>query len=312
MIFNKDSTKHRRHMQQVLERFKDFELYVNLKKCEFDTKKIEFLNFIISTKRIRMNRKRIQIIKKWSKPKTYREVQIFLRFVNFYKRFIYCYFKITAPLTSLLKNSENEKKKDSLKWPNEAEQTFRQLRDIFISTPLFTHYDLLKKNRMETDASNFAVANILNQQNRNDNWRSMTFWSRKMISAEQNYEIYDQKLLTIVAAFKQWRHYLKNSLYSIKILSDHNNLKKLITKKKLNSKQVRWAQILATYDFKIFHRSNNKNPANNPSRRSDYKKISSLKITLLSTLQNKLTLLSNEKSLTQNERKNSIELTPVL
>ena len=140
----------------------------------------------------------------------------------------------------------------------------------------------------------------------------MTFWSRKMIFAEQNYKIYDQELLIIVAAFKQWRHYLKNSLYSIKILSDHNNLKRLMTKKKLNSRQARWAQILAIYDFEIFHRSNNKNFANDPSRRPDYEKISLLKITLLSTLQNKLTLSSNEKSLTQSKRKNSVELTLVL
>ena len=52
--------------------------------------------------------------------------------------------------------------------------------------------------------------------------------------------------------------------------------------------------------------------ANDFSRQSDYKKISSLKITLLSTLQNKLILLSNEESLTQSERKNSIELIFVL
>ena len=85
-----------------------------------------------------------------------------------------------------------------------------------------------------------------------------------------------------------------------------------MTKKELNSKQARWTQILAVYDFKIFHRSNNKNSADGPSRRPDYKKISSLKIMLLSTLQNKLAVSSNEKSLTQNERKNSVELIFVL
>ena len=51
------------------------------------------------------------MIKKWFKLKTYREMQIFLKFVNFYKRFIYRYFKIIASLMSLLKNNENEKKK---------------------------------------------------------------------------------------------------------------------------------------------------------------------------------------------------------
>ena len=129
-----------------------------------------------------------------------------------------------------------------------------------------------------------------------------------MIFAEQNYEIFNQKLLIIVAAFKQWKHYLKNSLYSIKMLFNHNNLKKLMTKKKLNFKQVRWAQILIIYDFEIFHHSSDKNSANDLSRRFDYEKISMLNTKLLSTLQNKLTLSSNEELLTQSDRKNSVEL----
>ena len=56
--------KHRRHVQQVLERLRNFEIYVNLKKCEFDIEDIEFLSFIIFIKKIRMNSKRIQMIKK--------------------------------------------------------------------------------------------------------------------------------------------------------------------------------------------------------------------------------------------------------
>ena len=85
-----------------------------------------------------------------------------------------------------------------------------------------------------------------------------------------------------------------------------------MTKKKLNFKQVRWAQILIVYDFKIFHRSNVKNSANELLRRFDYEKISSLNIKLLLMLQNKLTLSSDEKLLTQNKRKNSVELIFIL
>ena len=59
LIFSEDSTKYQHHVQQVLERLKDFELYVNLKKCEFNIEKIEFLNFIVFTKKVRMDSKRI-------------------------------------------------------------------------------------------------------------------------------------------------------------------------------------------------------------------------------------------------------------
>ena len=83
LIFNKELIKHRRHVQQVLERFKNFELYVNLKKCKFNIEKIEFLSFIIFTKKIRMNSKWIWMIKKRSKLKIYREVQIFWNSLTF-------------------------------------------------------------------------------------------------------------------------------------------------------------------------------------------------------------------------------------
>ena len=111
LIFNEDSAKHRLHVQRIFKCFKNYKLYINLKKCEFDINEIDFLNFIIFTKKMRMNSKRIQMIKKWFKFRTYREMQIFLKFVNFYKRFIYRYFKITALLTNLLKNNENKKRK---------------------------------------------------------------------------------------------------------------------------------------------------------------------------------------------------------
>ena len=74
LIFNEDSTKYRLHVQRILKRLKNYELYINLKKCEFNTDEINFLNFIVFTKKMRMNPKRIQIIKKWFKFKTYREI----------------------------------------------------------------------------------------------------------------------------------------------------------------------------------------------------------------------------------------------
>ena len=59
LIFSEDSTKYRLHVQQILERLKDYKLYINLKKCKFDIDEIDFLNFMIFIKEIRMNSKRI-------------------------------------------------------------------------------------------------------------------------------------------------------------------------------------------------------------------------------------------------------------
>ena len=133
---------------------------------------------------IQMNSKRIKIIAKWSRFKIYKKVQVFLEYVNFYRRFIHYYFAIVASLIDLLKDNIKDKKSRSLKWIDDAERAFQKLRDIFIFTSLLIHYNSATKMRVKTNVSKFAVARILNQQNDDDHWRSMTFWSRKMISIE--------------------------------------------------------------------------------------------------------------------------------
>ena len=175
----------------MLERLRDYQLYINLKKCQFDIKEIQFLRFIVSIDEVQINLKRIRTIAKWSRFKIYKEVQVFLEFINFYRRFIYCYFAIVASLTNLLKGSKKDKTSRSLKWIDNAKRTFQKLRDIFIFISLLICYDSAVKIRVKTNVSNFAVARILNQQNNDDHWRSMTFWSRKMISIEQNYKTHD-------------------------------------------------------------------------------------------------------------------------
>ena len=175
----------------IFKRLRQFQLFVNLKKCQFDIKKIEFLKFIVFIDEIRMNLKRMRTINEWFKLKIYKKVQVFLNFINFYKRFIYRYFVIAASLIDLLKGSKKNKKSDFYHWNEKAKQTFQQLRNIFSFASFLIHFDLKKKIRMKTNASNFVVTDILNQRNDDDHWRSITFWSRKLISTKQNYETHD-------------------------------------------------------------------------------------------------------------------------
>ena len=65
-----------------------------------------------------------------------------------------------------------------------------------------------------------------------------------MISAEIQYETYNQELLVIVKTFKTWRYYLEGCKYEVLVLTDHNNLRQFIDTKSLSSRQVQWAQEL--------------------------------------------------------------------
>ena len=83
----------------------------------------------------------------------------------------------------------------------------------------------------------------------------------KILPAKRNYKTHDAKLLAIVEGFKTWRHYLEEAAYKILVLTDNNNLKKLMETTCLSGRQIRWTQELSCYDFKIDYCLGTKNPA---------------------------------------------------
>ena len=104
-----------------------------------------------------------------------------------------------------------------------------------------------------TDASDFALGYVL-LQFKEKRLHPEAFHSRKLNDAEWNYEIHDKELLAILEAFKEWKHYLVGSDKLITVYTDHQNLQNFLTKKVWNQRQVRWAQRLAYYNFKIIYR----------------------------------------------------------
>ena len=59
----------------------------------------------MSFKSISIEAKKIEVVKKWPKPKSVRDIQVFLGFVNFYWQFIQGLNKIAVPLMSMLKTT---------------------------------------------------------------------------------------------------------------------------------------------------------------------------------------------------------------
>ena len=99
---------------------------------------------------------------------------------------------------------------------------------------------------------NLAKSKVLTKPDLNQ-WHPVAYFSREMIPAKTWYETHDAKLLAIVEAFKTWRHYLEVCKYKVLILTDHNNLRWFIDTKSLSSRQVRWAQKLSKYHFRIHY-----------------------------------------------------------
>ena len=85
-----------------------FKLFANLKNCFFNLNKINYLKYLINTVKVKISFVKVQTIKIGSKSKSYNNIQIFMSFVNFYKRFINKFNSIATSLTDMLKKSKKK------------------------------------------------------------------------------------------------------------------------------------------------------------------------------------------------------------
>src|SRR5438477_11520946 len=108
------------------------------------------------------------------------------------------------------------------------------LKRAFTTAPMLAHFDPNKKILVETDASDYVSAGILSQRDKKRVLHLVAFFSKKHSPAECNYKIYDKELIVIVRCFEKWRAELEGSPYTIKVLSDHKNLKYFISTKLLS------------------------------------------------------------------------------
>ena len=243
LMYSKTLTKHRRHVRKVLQCLKQRRLLFKPKKCEFHRSKVKFLKFVIRTQEVRIDPKKLKAIKDWSKSINVKEVQAFLKFVNYNRKFIKNYSKKVIPLINLtIKNKP-------WNWKNKEQQAFEQLRDACLQQSILQMFNSKKSIRIETNASNLVIDACLNQESE-DKWHFVTYFSRKLSSTKQNYDIHDKELLAIIIFLKTWKIYVEGAL-ELTIYMNHKNLLQFIITKQLNRRQIRWSKLLEQYKFKI-------------------------------------------------------------
>ena len=272
LIYSENEQQHWEHVRLMLKTLLRYRLYVKLKKCEFNKEEVSFLSFVVERNGIQMKRSRIDAIVDWSELESAKNIMIFLDFAGFYRRFVKEFSQIVTSFTNLTRDAKKEESRPSFAMTKEVKAAFNELKIRFTTAPILTHYDWEAKLRMKTDAFDRGADGVLNQKDKDDQWHPIAFSSYKFKRTEINWDTHDKKLYAIMLDFKNWRHYLQGSKHPIRVIFDHNNLRYFMTIKELNAKQIRWAEKLAAFDFNIEYRKNKLNPANAPSRRSDFMK----------------------------------------
>ena len=229
LIFSKSLHEHVHHVRVVLQRLLENHLFVKPEKCELHVSKVSFLGFILSKGRLLTDPKKTQVVRDWPQPSSVKEVQRFIGFANFYRKFIRNFSAVAAPMTDLTK-----KKSGSFKWSPEAERAFRELKVRFSSAPILTLPDPSLPFVVEVGA-------VLSQRLADGKLHPCAFFSARLSAAERNYDVGDRELLAIKMALEEWRHWLEGAQHPFVVWTDHKNLEYIQRAKRLNPRQARWA-----------------------------------------------------------------------
>ena len=216
---NKTMPKHITTNQAFLQHCCEAGVTLNPKKCKFHKTKVDFLGVELSADGFEMECIKVNAICSWKPPCNVKGVREFIGFCNFYCRFVCNFVEVAQPLHDLTK--QNTK----WEWGTRQEHTFQTLKDIICTSPVLIHPDPEEKFQVETDVSNYAYSAILSQKSKKDHkHHPITFFSKSMNPAEQNYRISDKEALAIVKALQHWHHWLEGTKIPVDILTDHQNL----------------------------------------------------------------------------------------
>ncbi len=253
LIYSKMRKKHRDHIKLVLSRLREAELQMNIQKCKFDVEETVFLEVIVSELNLRMNLSKVTVIVSWITLINLKEIQSFVRFVNFYCCFIKNFLKLVKSFIQLTK------KNTSFVWNEICVQVFDNLKKQVSLISVLCHFNLKWQAILKIDALNYVKDEILSQYNDERVLHSMIFYSKSMIFAEINYHIYDKKLLVIIRCFKHWWFKLKCIELLIQIFINHQALKIFMKNKQLSRWQVNYLNILSKFNFQIIFKSGKMN-----------------------------------------------------
>ncbi|KAG5722479.1 hypothetical protein E4T56_gene2867 [Termitomyces sp. T112] len=173
LIYSNSPREHPEHVCHILARLREYHLHAKPKKCSFHIMEVEYLGVIVTPDSVRMDPAKVNTVLNWPPPR-------------------------------------NVKEDTPWDWDSKCQSVFLLLKRAFTSALVLRHFDPSLPIVLECNTSDYTITRILSQSDLGD-LRPVAFYTRSMIPAELNYDIYDKELLAIVEAFHQWRAYLEGS-----------------------------------------------------------------------------------------------------
>ena len=208
LVYLDDIVKHYSHLNIVLHLLREHQLYANLSKCKFVQRELQFLGHIVGGQGLRVDPKKVSVVKDWPVPKNRTELQKCWGLANYFRKFVMGWANLVAPLQVLLKQTK------PFIWTTKCNDAFVGLNNALCEAPVLALPDLDRPFEVICDASGVGLGAVLMQDG-----RPIAFEGKRMKDVESNYAVGEQELLAVIHALELWRCYLDGTEFTV--VTDH-------------------------------------------------------------------------------------------
>ena len=190
---------HAEHVERVLSMHATYGLKLNLRKCQIFQTSVQYLGHLVSENGIQMLPSHVEKVLDWKEPKTGKELQSFLGFVNYYSAFLKDYGKLAADLNGL------RNKKGAIELTPSMKEDFQKLKKAFSESPVRAYPDYSPGANpfiLDTDFSAKCVAAVLSQVQQGQE-RFIACCASKNNPVQASYPSHKGELLAVVTALQK-------------------------------------------------------------------------------------------------------------
>ena len=218
LVASRDEEEHKRDLEAVFQKLQQHGLVIRKEKCVFGKPSITFLGHLISGNGITPLPERITALQKYPQPKTVKDLKRFLGIINYYHRFLPMAAETLQPLHELTKTKPTTK---DITWDARSTAAFEDAKRQLSKKTLLAFPAENADLAIMTDASNTGIGAVLEQQI-NNKWQPLGFFSRSLTSTEQKYSAFDRELLEAHLAAQHFRFMIEGR--NCTLYTDHKPL----------------------------------------------------------------------------------------
>ena len=274
-------------LQQAFNRLRAHGLKLNLEKCKFSSRKLEYLGHIITPDGYTPSDRKIKAIADSEPPTTVKLVRSWLGLVGFFRDHLPNYSTLVKPLTDLTRKNSH--------WaggslPPKAKEAFEMTKALLCQKPILAFAKPTGKYHLFCDGSEHGYGAILMQeQGPKRELKVVSYGSTRTKEHERNYDPFLLEQAAIAWAMDYFKMYLTGQRFTC--YSDHKPLTKL---SKIHTKTLHRIQEKAMhYDFEVSYWPGMAHPSDFLSRNA-VDVVCSVEQTLFSFDKEQFTTAQNE------------------